>query len=222
MDKHTNKILFSLSLTGAVLAGCNSERPTEEEAVQAINLEYMDSTVRFQDDFFLAVNGNWIKQTDIPADQGRWGSFNELREFNNEAVLKVLERAMNSDNLPAGSDQAKGVGFYQIGMDSLLAEKRGAEPLQPWFEKIEQVKDAQSLQTYLAEQQQYGGGAFFSLGVNTDLKDSERMALYVSQSGLGLPDRDYYLGVSEKFDEIKAKYQDHVAASFRLVGYDEA
>lgn len=222
MDKHTNKILFSLSLAGAVLTGCSSERPTEEEAVQAINLEYMDSTVRFQDDFFLAVNGNWIKQTDIPADQGRWGSFNELREFNNEAVLKVLERAMNSDNLPAGSDQAKGVGFYQIGMDSLLAEKRGAEPLQRWFEKIEQVKDAQSLQAYLAEQQQYGGGAFFSLGVNTDLKDSERMALYVSQSGLGLPDRDYYLGVSEKFDEIKAKYQDHVAASFRLVGYDES
>lgn len=222
MDKHTNKILFSLSLAGAVLAGCNSERPTEEEAVQAINLEYMDSTVRFQDDFFLAVNSNWIKQTDIPADQGRWGSFNELREFNNEAVLKVLERAMNSDNLPAGSDQAKGVGFYQIGMDSLLAEKRGAEPLRRWFEKIEQVKDAQSLQAYLAEQQQYGGGTFFSLGVNTDLKDSERMALYVSQSGLGLPDRDYYLGVSEKFDEIKAKYQDHVAASFRLVGYDES
>lgn len=218
----SKQIVFTLSLAGTVLAGCTSEQAAEEEVVQAINLSHMDSTVRIQDDFFLAVNGNWIKQTDIPADQGRWGSFNELREFNNEAVLKVLEKAMDNDDLPAGSDQAKGVGFYQIGMDSLLAEKRGVEPLKPWFEKIEQVKDVQSLQAYLAEQQQYGGGAFFSLGVNTDLKDSDKMALYVSQSGLGLPDRDYYLGVSEKFDEIKAKYQDHVTASFRMVGYDEA
>jgi putative endopeptidase len=218
----SKRIIFTLSLAGTVIASCNTEPNAEEETVQAINLNYMDSTVRFQDDFFLAVNGNWIKQTEIPADQGRWGSFNELREFNNEAVLKVLEEAMNSADLPAGSDQAKGVAFYQIGMDSLLAERKGAEPLKPWFEKIEQVKDGPSLQAYLAEQQQYGGGAFFSLGVNTDLKDSDRMALYVSQSGLGLPDRDYYLGVSEKFDEIKAKYQDHVAASFQLVGYEEA
>src|SRR5690606_18764789 len=167
--------IFTLSLAGMVSAGCNSEHETEEEPIQAINLSYMDSTVRLQDDFFLAVNGNWIKQTDIPGDQGRWGSFNELREFNNEAVLKVLEKAMHGDDLPEGSDQAKGVGFYQIGMDSLLAEKKGAEPLKPWFEKIEQVKDAQSLQADLAEQRQYGGGALCSLGGNTDLRESEKL-----------------------------------------------
>lgn len=216
------QIVFTLALAGSVFVGCTSTQKIEEEPVQAINLSYMDSSVRLQDDFFLAVNGNWIKQTEIPADQGRWGSFNELREFNNEAVLKVLEAAMNSGNLPAESDQAKGVGFYQIGMDSLLAEERGAKPLSRWFDKIEEVKDAKSLQAYLTEQQQYGGGAFFGLGVNTDLKDSEKMALYISQGGLGLPDKDYYLGVSEKFDEIKAKYQKHVAASFQKVGYDEA
>ena len=218
----SKQIVFTLSLAGTVLVGCTSGQQAEEEPVRAINLSHMDSTVRLQDDFFLAVNGNWIKQTDIPGDQGRWGSFNELREFNNEAVLKVLEKAMNGEDLPVGSDQAKGVGFYRIGMDSLLAEERGVEPLKPWLEKIGQVRDAESLQAYLAEQQQYGGGAFFGLGVNTDLKDSENMALYVSQGGLGLPDRDYYLGVSEKFDEIKSKYQNHVAASFQLVGYEAA
>src|SRR5690606_9842105 len=113
----SKRIIFTLSLAGTVFASCNTEPKGEEETVQAINLNYMDSTVRFQDDFFLAVNGNWIKQTEIPADQGRWGSFNELREFNNEAVLKVLEEAMNSADLPEGSDQAKGVAFYQIGID---------------------------------------------------------------------------------------------------------
>ena len=93
MNNRAKQIIFTLSLAGTAFAGCNSEHQTEEEPVQAINLSHMDSTVRLQDDFFLAVNGNWIKQTDIPADQGRWGSFNELREFNNEAVLKVLEKA---------------------------------------------------------------------------------------------------------------------------------
>src|SRR5690554_3150340 len=121
----SKRIIFTLSLAGTVIASCTSEPKAEEEPVQAINLSYMDSTVRLQDDFFLAVNGNWINQTEIPADQGRWGSFNELREFNNKAVLKVLEKAMESWEYPEGSDQAKGVGFYRIGMDSLLAEQRG-------------------------------------------------------------------------------------------------
>src|SRR5690554_5638191 len=164
--KNINRIFCVLPMVGLAFAGCTSGQKMEEEPVQAINLNYMDSTFRFQDDFFQAVNGNWIKQTDIPGDQGRWGSFNELREFNNEAVLKVLEKAMESRDLPEGSDQAKGVSFYQIGMDSLLAEKRGIEPLKPWLDKIEQVKDAESLQDYLARQQEYGGGAFFGLGVN--------------------------------------------------------
>src|SRR5690554_4229288 len=217
-----NRIFCVLLMVGLVFAGCTSGQKMEEEPVQAINLGYMDSTVRFQDDFFQAVNWNWIKQTDIPADQGRWGSFHELREFNNDAVLEVLEKAMESDEYPEGSDQAKGVGFYRIGMDSLVAEKRGIDPLKPWLGKIAQVKDVESLQAYLAEQQQYGGGAFFGIGVNTDLKDSEKMALYISQGGLGLPDRDYYLGGSEKFDEIKSKYHKHVATSFQLIGYEEA
>lgn len=207
-------------LLGAVIVACGPSEKTEEP-VQAINLDYMDSTVRPQDDFFQFVNGNWIDQTEIPADQGRWGSFNELREFNNEAVLKVLEKAMADPEFGEGTDQKKAVDFYQIGMDSLLAEERGAAPLQRWFEEIEQIKDVETLQQYLEKRQQYGGGGFFSLGVNTDLKDSERMALYITQGGLGLPDRDYYLGANEKFEEIKDKYQAHIVASFLLIGYAE-
>src|SRR5690554_2127250 len=141
--KNINRIFCALSTAGLVFAGCTSGQNVAEEPVQAINLGHMDSTVRFEDDFFQAVNGNWIKQTEIPGDQGRWGSFNELREFNNDAVLKVLEKAMESGEYPEGSDQAKGVGFYRIGMDSLLAEKRGIDPLKRWLDKIAQVKDAE-------------------------------------------------------------------------------
>src|SRR5690554_2642123 len=202
--KNSIQCVPAFMLLGAVIIACGPNEETEGP-VQTINLDYMDSTVRPQDDFFQFVNGNWIDQTEIPADQGRWGSFNELREFNNEAVLKVLEKAMTDPEFGEGTDQMKAVDFYQIGMDSLLAEERGAAPLQSWFEEIEQIKDVETLQQYLEKRQQYGGGGFFSLGVTTDLKDSERMALYITQGGLGLPDRDYYLGANEKFEEIKEK-----------------
>ena len=124
----------------AGLAAWACQAPEEqEEPVQAINLSYFDSTVRAQDDFFQFVNGNWINQTEIPADQGRWGSFHELREFNNEAVRKVLNQAKDSGEYPEGSDQRKGINFFEIGMDSLLAEERAALPLQSRFEAIEQI-----------------------------------------------------------------------------------
>src|SRR5690606_22603894 len=142
---------FTLSLAGTVTASGNTQPTGEEEPVQAINRHYMGSTVRFQDDCFLAVNGSWTKQRESPGDERRGGSLNERSTFNNEAVREVVEEAMSSAELPAASDQAKGVAFYQIGMDSLLAERKGAEPLKPWFEKIEQVKHGPSLQTYLAE-----------------------------------------------------------------------
>ncbi|MEX2512487.1 MAG: M13 family metallopeptidase [Cyclobacteriaceae bacterium] len=194
----------------------------EVEEVVAINRDFMDSTIRPQDDFFLYVNGNWINETEIPGDQGRWGSFHELREFNLDAVLTVLEKAReNPEAYPAGSDQRKAIDFYTIGMDSLLAEKKGLAPLQPWLNGIENIQDRASLQDYLEWQQPFGMGAFFGLGVNTDAKDSENNALYLSQGGLGLPDRDYYVDdTNEKFKEIKAKYQQHIHKMFQLAGWE--
>ncbi|GGF19827.1 M13 family metallopeptidase [Echinicola rosea] len=210
-----------LGLAGAMMAGCSPKESHEEDKVEAINLGNMDSTIRPQDDFFGFVNGKWIEKTEIPGDQGRWGSFNELREFNNEAVLTVLEEAMNDEGFSATSDQGKAVSFYQIGMDSLLAEKRGLAPVKPIFERIDKISDKASLQEYLAYQQQHGGGAFFGLGVNTDLKNSNAMALYISQGGLGLPDRDYYTEDNEKFTEIREKYLAHLERTFGLIGYTQ-
>lgn len=219
------KILAIIAIfwTTGFFSGCSRDFD-EEEAVEAINITYMDSTVRPQDDFFLFVNGKWIEQTEIPADQGRWGSFHELREFNNDAVLTVLEKAKdNPSEYPEGSDQRKAIDFYTIGMDSVLAEKRGYAPILQWFDYIDKIKDINDLQEFLHRQQPYGMGAFFSIGVNTDAKDSEKNALYLSQGGLGLPDRDYYVDDSnEKFSEIKAKYEAHITKMLQMIGFTGA
>ena len=221
--KQLTKLSVGYVMMGLTFSACSPQTTLSEteQEVQAINLSYMDSSTRPQDNFFQFVNGGWLEKTEIPGDEGRWGSFNELREFNNNAVLAVLDKAAASDEYPEGSDQRKAVNFYQIGMDSVLAENRGMDPLRPWIAEIDNIKDARSLQDYLAEQQQRGGGAFFGVGVNTDLKDAERMALYISQGGLGMPDRDYYVEDTEKFRDLRKKYQRHVANAMRLAEHKD-
>ena len=104
-------------LAGSALfvASCATQKTEEAAGHVAINLTNIDSAVRPQDDFFKYVNGGWISKASIPPDQGRWGSFNELREFNNEAVLKVLEKAgKDAQKYPDGTDQRKAADFYSI------------------------------------------------------------------------------------------------------------
>lgn len=212
------------AILGAALiwqsCGEKPEAATEAPEVAAIDLSLMDSTVSPADDFFRFVNGKWIDKTEIPGDQGRWGSFNELREQTNETVLNVLETAAKSDKYAAGTDQRKAADFYAIGMDSLLAERAGVQPLQPHLEQIASISDMASLQKYLSEQETYGGGAFFGFGVFPDLKNSKVMGTYLGQGGLGLPDRDYYTKQDGKSKEIREKYVKHVVRMLQLLGDD--
>ncbi len=217
---HTAWLLTS----GVILVSCggSSQEAAKEEELPAINLSYMDSTVNPGDDFFKYVNGGWLDKTEIPGDQGRWGSFNELRENTNEVVLDVLESAAKSDKYAAGTDQRKAADFYAVGMDSLLAEKAGIQPLKPHFDQIAAIEDANGLQKYLSKQQVYGGGAFFGFAIIPDLKNSKVMASYLFQGGLGLPDRDYYTKEDSKSKEIREKYVKHVSRMLQLIGDDEA
>ncbi|UII30324.1 M13 family metallopeptidase [Fulvivirga ulvae] len=217
--------LLALGIT-AVVVGCGTssdEKSKVEETneVIGINTTYIDSTVRPADDFFRFVNGKWIDQTEIPGDQGRWGSFNELREMTNETVLDVLENAGKSNKYGEGTDQKKATDFYAIGMDSLLAENAGIRPLELYFEKISKIGNVKDLQKYLSEQETYGGGAFFGFAVFPDLKNSKVMAAYIGQGGLGLPDRDYYTKTDAKSKEIREKYEQHLVRMLKLLGEEQ-
>ena len=212
--------LSAIGLLTIVSCSAPKENATEEK-VEAINLANLDSTVKPVDDFYKFVNGGWLARTEIPGDQGRWNSFNEVREATNETVLEVLEAAAKSDKYAAGTDQRKAADFYAVGMDSLLAEKAGIQPLQPYFDQIASIKSIQDLQKYLSDQQVYGGGSFFDFGILPDLKKSTIMAAYLSQGGLGLPDRDYYTKQDSRSKEIREKYLAHVARMLMMLGDDQ-
>lgn len=218
------KILYPL-LAGAgfLIASCASQKTEEKLSGVGIDLQHVDSAVRPQDDFFKFVNGGWISKASIPPDQGRWGSFNELREFNNEAVLTVLKKAgENTEKYSEGTDQRKAADFYSIGMDSLLAEKVGIQPLQQYITQIENIKSKDDVQNYLVADVFTGGGAFFGFSVFPDLKNSKKMAAYLESGGLGLPERDYYLNDDAKSKETREKYKEHIANLFKLASQDEA
>src|SRR5690606_41038361 len=108
MKQHYFTPAFLLAL-GSVLLGCNEGKSNLEDSIdpnRGIVLENMDTTINPGDNFFLFVNGGWYSRTEIPAEEGRWGSFNELQEANNTVLLQVLTDASNNtDKYPAGSDE---------------------------------------------------------------------------------------------------------------------
>jgi putative endopeptidase len=214
-------LAWAVLLAGTATA-CSEKVATEAPQVPGINLAYMDTTVNPGDDFFMYVNGNWVKQTEIPGDQGRWGSFNELRESNNDILKEILEEAVNSELYKAGSDERKAATFYQVGMDSARAEELGIKPLQPKLEAIQQIASLKDLQSYLAQSTRQGTGNFFGIYVWSDKKNSSQNLANLYPSGLGLPDRDYYTKEDDKSKEIRERYQAHIAKMLEMGGVENA
>lgn len=219
--RHFLLIILSTFLILSVSCSTKKEEVTLPQGV-GLKFVHMDTTVNPADDFYTFANGGWMKTIQIPADQGRWGSFNELRESTLQSVLDVLKAATASEKYHENSDHRKAVHFFEVAMDSTLAEKVGVKPLQYFFDQIKSIQDKDGLQNYLALQQQHGGGAFFGIGVNTDLKKSDKMLLYILAGGVGLPERDYYTKTDEKSKEIRNAYVQHMATMLELSGVDNA
>ncbi|MTI29780.1 M13 family metallopeptidase [Xanthovirga aplysinae] len=213
-------VVASAVLLGACTSGSGEKAKTlkGEVEVKALDLANVDSTVNPTDDFFRFANGKWLDRTEIPSDKGRWGSFMELRENTDNTVLGILKSAEEGGNLTEGSDQAKAVEFYKVGMDSLLAEKVGISPLETYFKQINDIKDKKDLQAYLGKQEVYGIGSYFGIFVMADLKNSDVNALYIGAGGIGLPDRDYYTKTDDKSKETRAEYLKHVIKMLELTG----
>src|SRR5690606_23920999 len=116
------KKIFALAL---ILSGMNALYAQN----QAINLEFMDKTVRPQDDFYNYVNGNWMKTVQIPADKARWGSFDELRENTDVATLKILQESLDK-SFAKGADGQKIADLYKSFVDFDTRNKLGLRPIE--------------------------------------------------------------------------------------------
>ncbi|SHJ06517.1 putative endopeptidase [Aquimarina spongiae] len=219
------KNVYFLVAFAIAFVSCKNETKQEEEVakvekIPGIVLENMDTTVNPKDDFYNYVNGNWMKNTEIPEDRTRWGGFGVLRKKTDDDVLGIIKEAKESGKYAAGTDQNKAILIFEAIMDTVARDKAGIEPLKPVLAKIDAAKSVEDLVNVLtsepAASSPYVGFTSFP-----DLNNSEINAPYVSTGGLGLPDRDYYLDQDDKSKEIRGQYVDHITRMLQYLGDSE-
>ncbi len=181
----------------------------------------IDAGVAPCDDFFRHACGGWMKANPIPADQSRWGRFNELAERNKETLRDLLAAAAKPDPKRGPAERRMG-DLYAACMDEEAVEAKGAEPLAPVLADIEGLKSAADLPRLLAALHRSGVGAAFSFDSDQDAKDATKVIAAFDQGGLGLPDRDYYFKDDAKSVTTRRQYEWHVAKTFGLLGEDPA
>ncbi len=181
-----------------------AEQPKAVLGSFGVVLENMDKTIKPGDNFFKYVNGTWLETTEIPADKSNYGSFSVLGDLSNERVKIIIEKAA-SQNAPKGSEEQKIGDFYRAFMDVDTIEAAGLSPVQDDLARINSV-------TSRAEAARLMGdptlGLESPLGgyVDVDVKAIENYIFYMTQSGLGMPNRSYYLDMDEKSEALRADY----------------
>ena len=202
-----------------VLTSCKQEskETTQIEKIPGIVIENMDTTVSPKEDFYNYVNGNWMKNTEIPEDRTRWGGFSVLRKSTDADVLQILADAKKSGTYDASTDQAKALAIFDTKLDTAARNKAEISPLQPALDAIAGIQNLKDLQTVLAKNPSVNS-PFFGLSVFADLNNSAMNAVYLGPAGLGLPERDYYLDDDEKSMEIRQEYKKHIVRMLQMLG----
>jgi predicted metalloendopeptidase len=221
------RLSWAPTLGACLLLGCTAtSRNTQPEvAVQAskpralgVDTKNFDPSVRPQDDFFRYVNGTWLKTAQIPADKARYGSFIELRDKSEAALRVIIEEAAATQGKKAGTDLQKVGDLYQSFMDTERIESLGLQPVRGDLERIAALQDKQGLPELFAAFARMGVQTPFALFVGQDAKQATRYIAYANQSGLGLPDRDYYFKQEPRFTETRAAYLTYIETLLGLAG----
>ncbi len=186
--------------------------------VSGIDLDGMDTSVRPGDDFFAYVNGTWVANTEMPADKSRYGTFDLLRDESQENVKAIIEASASGD-FAKGTDEQKVGDLYRSFMDTETRDALGMTPLKAELERIDSISDYDDMAVYFAETVKRNLDAPFGMGQVADFKNPKEYMIYISQSGLGLPDREYYLKTDDKSVELREKYRAHIAKMYELAGF---
>jgi predicted metalloendopeptidase len=212
-------VRFTLSAAAVALAVGVAPVARAQSATLALGIDTtnFDRSVRPQDDFFRFVNGGWLAHTEIPGDASSWGAFNELRENSRTALHSIVEEAARS-KAPAGSEARKIGDLYASYMDSARVESLGISPLKNDLATIAALKSASQLPATFARLARIRVQGPFSVGVGADQKSSRDNIVSISQGGLGLPDRDYYLSNDAKMKETRDAYRAYIT---KLLGLAE-
>jgi len=208
------KSLLFLSLAAWSLFGQAPEKPS---SALGFNVQNIDPTANPCTDFYQYACGNWLKNNPIPADQARWGRFDQLEERNRNELREILETASKPDASRDSTTRQIG-GFYAACMDDKAVEAAGLKPLEDELGQVRGLRNKAQLAPVVARLQRGGAETMFEFSSGQDFKDSSQVIAQIDQGGLGLPDRDYYLKQDAASAELRRKYVEHVARIFVLAG----
>src|ERR1035438_968851 len=209
-----HKILLVFSLAAWSLSG---QAPEKASGALGFSVKNIDATANPCTNFFQYACGSWLKNNPIPADQARWGRFDQLEERNRDVLREILEAASKPD---AGRDlTARLIGdYYAACMDEKTVEAAGLKPLEDELGQIRGLRDKAQLAAVVARLQREGADLMFQFSSGQDFKDSNQVIAQVDQGGLGLPERDYYLKQDAQSAKLRGEYVEHVARMFVLAG----
>lgn len=213
-----------MAVPALMLSACHNSSKNSNEAPDRtvfFDKSGMDTTVNPADNLFLYANGTWLKNTKIPPSETGAGGMYQMTLDNNEKLHGILEDVSKQDNSKGSKEQKVG-DLYLSGMDTAAMDKLGYEPVKPLLAKINAVTDYKQLVDMAAASFKDGDGFLFGFYVAPDDKNSKMNVAHFGQTGIGLPDRDYYFNNDSATVKIRAEYVKYIAKLFTLTGVDAA
>jgi putative endopeptidase len=220
----TSTAVIAAALLAGAAGGPRGEAVAAELAGTALSAgiypENMNTGIRPQDDFYEFVNGRWLASAEIPADRANWGVGAELSEQAERQVLAIIEGTVAAREGQADPDLAKVADFYSGFMNEAAIEAAGLAPIAALLDEIDAIEDHDALAAAFGALRARGVAITVPLSfwVDLDMSDTDRYAVYFSQSGLGMPDRDYYLLDSESMVATRAAYLAYIQRMLELAG----
>ena len=229
--KRIDMFLKSVLSCLLVSALCAVAQNASIQELHGIAVDNIDRSVKPGDDFHRFASGNWIKRTEIPADRAGIDVFTRLSDLSSQRTADLIKELATS-NPPAGSNLRKVADLFNSYMDEAAIEAKGLTPVKSNLDAIAAIHDKKQLAHALGEMLRadvdalnntnYHTANLFGLWVAPGFNDSDHYTPYLMQGGLQLPDREYYTSNSESMQNIRTKYQPHVAAMLKLAGFSDA
>ena len=179
----------------------------------------MDPSTAPGDDFMRYANGAALDRMTIPADRSNYGSFALLRDLSENRMEAMIAELLTRADLAPGSDERKIADAYRSYMDEARVEALDAQPLQPYLSQIRTLDSHEAMAAYMGRTIGGLGGSFFATGITTDQKQPNRYVVSAGQSGLGMPNRDFYL--SQLYADKKEKYLAYIGRMLEMIGWED-